>query len=140
VTAITQGRFAEAETRLLRVVAKRPNHPLALNNLAWTLSHQNKTGGVPLARRAVELMPDRPALLDTLAMALAVEKQFGQALTMQQRALEMEPDNHGLRLNLAKIAVQAGDKALARAELEKLKAIGPSLPYLPEVNSLLAKL
>jgi hypothetical protein len=59
---------------------------------------------------------------------------------MQQRALEMEPDNHGLRLNLAKIAVQAGDKALARAELEKLKAIGPSLPYLPEVNSLLAKL
>lgn len=140
VTAITRSDLAQAETRLRRVVSRRPNHPLALNNLAWVLAFQKKTGGTEYAQRAVNLMPDRSSLIDTLAMTLAVDKEFEKALELQKRAVAMSPDDKGLRLNLAKIALQAGDKTLAKAELDALKAVGPTLPYFKEVNRLLETL
>lgn len=137
VTALTRLEMANAETRLRRIVTKRPNHPMALNNLAWVLAYQNKPGGIDYAQRAVNLAPDRPALMDTLAMALAQDKQYAKALDWQQRAVALATEDKGLRLNLAKIALQAGEKTLAKAELEALKTVGPSLPYYEEVNRLL---
>ena len=78
-------------------------------------------------------MPDKAALVDTLAMALAADKQFDKALTTQKRAVELSPDDNGLRLNLAKIALQAGDKALARTEVDRLQALGPGFALRDEV-------
>jgi putative PEP-CTERM system TPR-repeat lipoprotein len=134
--AIARNDLEQAETRLRRVVVKRPRHPLALNNLAWVLAVQNKPGGVEFAQRAVALMPDKGALVDTLAMALAAEKQFDKALSTQKRAVELSPDDNGLRLNLARIALQAGDKALARTELDRLQALGPGFAFRDEVVKL----
>lgn len=135
-TAIARNDLAQAETRLRRVVAKRPRHPLALNNLAWALAVQGKPGSVEFAQKAVELMPDKAALVDTLAMALAAEGQLPKALSTQKRAVELSPDDNGLRLNLAKIALQAGDKALARTELDRLQALGPNFAFRDEVLKL----
>jgi Flp pilus assembly protein TadD len=104
--------------------------------LAWVLAVQNKPGGVEFAQRAVALMPDKGALVDTLAMALAAEKQFDKALSTQKRAVELSPDDNGLRLNLARIALQAGDKALARTELDRLQALGPGFAFRDEVVKL----
>ena len=137
LTALTRLEMAQAETRLRRIVGKRPNHPLALNNLAWVLAYQNKAGGIEYAQRAVNLLPDRPALMDTLAMTLALDKQYAKALDLQKSAVALATEDKGLRLNLAKIALQAGDKTLAKAELEALKSVGPTLPYYEEVNRLL---
>lgn len=131
--AIANSDLAQAETRLRRVVTQRPRHPLALNNLAWVLAVQNKPGAVDIAQRAVTLMPDKAALVDTLAMALAADKQFDKALATQKRAVELSPDDNGLRLNLAKIALQAGDKALARTEVDRLQALGPGFAFRDEV-------
>jgi hypothetical protein len=41
-----------------------------------------------------------------------------------------------LHLNLAKIAIQAGDKVLARAELDRLLALGPDFAFRAEVVKL----
>ena len=139
-TAITRADLEQAETRLMRVVSKRPNHPLALNNLAWVLAVRGKPGGVAYAQKAVDLMPGRASLIDTLAMALAAEKQFDKALATQKQAVELSPEDNGLHLNLAKIALQAGDKALARKELERLNALGPDFAYRKEVVSLMKTL
>jgi Flp pilus assembly protein TadD len=95
---------------------------------------------VAYARRAVDLMPNQPAMIDTLAMAMAAERQLDGALTLQKQAVELAPDDNGLRLNLARIALQAGDKALARKELERLQALGPTLPYRSEVATLIKAL
>jgi putative PEP-CTERM system TPR-repeat lipoprotein len=136
VTAISRNDFDQAETRLTRVVAKRPNHPLALNNLAWVLAVRGKPGSVAYAQKAVDMMPDKAALIDTLAMALASEKQFDKALAAQKRAVELSPDDNGLHLNLARIALQAGDKALARSELDRLQALGPDFAFRDDVAKL----
>lgn len=140
VAAITRGDMVQAESRLRRVVDQRPEHPLALNNLAFVLAYQGKSGGVEFAQRAVNQAPDKPALLDTLAMALAVEKQMDKAISVQKLAVELAPTDTSLRFNLARLAAQGGERALARAELEKLQAMGASLPIQPQVSKLLATL
>ena len=52
----------------------------------------------------------------------------------------MSPTDSGLRLNLAKIAAQSGDKELARKELKALEAVGAALPLRDEVLKMLARL
>jgi putative PEP-CTERM system TPR-repeat lipoprotein len=140
LTEIRRQNWAQAEEKLRRVVAEHPDHALALNNLAWLLVTRAKPGGVELARRAVDLLPQRPALMDTLALALAAEKQATQALDVQKKAVELAPQDLALRLNLAKIAQQAGDKALARKELVALQATGTTPALRDEAQKLLRAL
>lgn len=135
--AILAKDLARAETLLLHVVAARPNHAMALNNLAWVLTNRNRPGAVAYAQKAVDLLPNRPALMDTLALALAADKQWPKALELQKKAVEIAPGDMGLRLSLAKIALQAGDKTLARSELDRLAALGPKLQYHDEVTRML---
>ncbi len=140
LASITRGDLPTAEERLKRIVARRPGHALALNNLAWVLAVRGKPGAVEHARKAVELLPSRPALMDTLAMALAANQQVNEALAIQKQAVDLSPNDLGLRLNLAKIAVQAGDAVLARKELNALDAVGANLPYRAEVLKLMKQL
>ena len=90
-----------------------------------------------LARQAVRLSPNQPVPFDTLAAALMADKQPGPAIEAQQKAVSMAPGNPLFRLNLAKIALLAGDKALAKAELERLVAMGSRNPFQQEAVQLL---
>jgi len=139
-THILRGQPALAEPILQRVLARHPNHPLALNNLAFILAASGKPGAVAYAQRAVDAMPEQAAIVDTLAMALAAENRTKEALETQKRAVELAPKDNNLRLNLAKIAVQAGDKALARSELDKLQSLGARFDFQDEVSKLLKAL
>jgi len=138
--AITRGDLADAETRFRDLVTRHPNHPLALNNLAWILTTTGKPGAVEFAERAVKRLPNHAGVQDTLAMALAAEGQAARGLELQKKAVAMQPDDDGLRLNLAKIAQKAGDSALARTELERLIAKGPLGPFHAEASRLLKTL
>lgn len=135
-----RGLYERAETHFAHLAAEMPNDAMVLNNLAWLLVTRGKPGGVALAQRAVDLLPNRPALMDTLALALALDKQLPKALDLQKKAVEIAPGDMALRFNLAKIAVQAGDKTTARAELDKLAAMGSKLPYQAEVGKLMKML
>lgn len=136
VSDIARGDLRAAEARLHRVVAAYPNNVLALNNLAWVLVQNGGKDAVSYAQRALDLAPDQPELMDTLALALAADKQVGAALDMQKRAIDLAPENHGLRLGLARLALQSGDKRLAREELQKLSQLGTAFAGQEEVKRL----
>lgn len=125
---------AEAHYRAVLQVA--PEHALSLNNIAWLMLAQNKPGALALAERAVRAAPDRPALLDTLAQALAADNQADEAVATQKRALRIQPDDPALRLNLARYLAQAGDKHQAKAELDRLAALGERFARQDEVAAL----
>lgn len=134
--AIARRNLDRAEQHLRRTVTLQSDHPVALNNLAWVLAYQGKPGAVSFARRAVDLLPNQSSLLDTLALALVSEKQFAEALKVQKQAVDIAPAEMGLRLGLARIAVRAGDKELARAELDRLAKLGNRFPLQDEVARL----
>ena len=135
--ALARGEFAAAEVRYRAAVSIQARNAAALNNLAYVLVKQGKEGAVALSEKANELMPGKPVLMDTLAMALAGERQFDRAISTQKMALELEPSNGNLRLNLARIYILAGDKVHARTNLEALNALGNAFTNQAEVANLL---
>lgn len=134
--ALAQKRLPEAEQRYQQVLAINPANALALNNVAWLMLQQQKPGAGAYAERAVRAAPNRPALMDTLALAHAADGQPAKAIAVQQRALAMQPDDALLRLNLARFHAQAGDKRAAKAELDRLAALGDRFPKQDEVAAL----
>lgn len=56
---------------------------------------------------------------------------------MQARAIELSPSSASLKLCLARIQLQYGDKTKARAFMEELKASGDKFPGQSEVMPLI---
>lgn len=118
--AAAQARWSEAERLFQRQLAAQPEHPLALNNLAWAKLQLRKPEALLLAQRAHALAPQEPQLLDTLAQCQAAFGQARQALDTQQRAIALAPDSPPLKLTLAKLYLGLGDKDKARPLLQAL--------------------
>ena len=135
--ALSQGDRALAERRYGDVLKIQPDHALALNNVAWLMAQQKRPGAVAMAERADKAAPNQAPILDTLALALAAESQLPRALEVQKKAVELAPDAPSFRLNLAKLQLQAGDKAAARKELEELAKLGSKFGGHDEVAQLL---
>lgn len=135
--ALARTDWPAAEAHYRKVLELAPDNALAMNNVAWLLATQGKPGAVDLARRANELSPGRPALLDTLAMALAADGKFNEAVQAQRQAVAQAPTDNGLKLTLARLQLQSGDKASARAQLEELSKLGTAFPKQAEVRELM---
>lgn len=138
--ALARRDLAGAEAAYREVMKLQPDNALALNNVAWLMATQNKPGAVALAERAVELLPDRPVIMDTLATALAAEGQPARAVDVMRQAMALDDKNPQLRLNLARLLIEAGDKAGAKTELDMLAALGDKFPLQKEVETLRGKL
>lgn len=135
--AMAGNDLPKAEQFYRAVIDKQPNQAVAINNLAYALAAQKKPGGVAMAERALKLVPEAPAMLDTLAFALAAEGQLPKALEVQTRVVGLAPDTHNFRLQLARLLLQKGDKLAARLELDKLARLGAAFPRQAEVAELL---
>ena len=138
--ALAEKDFAAAETHYRSVMAVQPNNAMAMNNVAWLMGQQKRSGALALAEKANQLLPDQPALMDTLAYLLALENQAARAVAVQKKAIAGAPDNHGLRLTLAKIYIHSGDKTQARAELSALAQLGEKFAAQAEVAQLMSSL
>lgn len=138
--AVVSKDYAAAEIKYKRVLQIQPDNPTALNNLAWVSSKLKREGALAYAEKANALRPDQPAFLDTLAMLHSEAKQHDKAIEIQKKALSLRPGDSVLRLGLARIYVAAGEKALAKTELESLRKLGSSFAPQEEVAELLGKL
>ena len=138
--ALADKDFAAAEAHYRSVMEVQPNNAMAMNNVAWLLGQQKRPGALALAEKANDLLPNQPALMDTLAYLLALENQAARAVVVQKKAIAAAPDNHGLRLTLAKIYLQSGDKAQARTELSALAQLGDKFGAQAEVTKLMGSL
>lgn len=109
-----------AERLYQKALALQPMNAVALNNLALVLDRRGRPEAVDYAQRAFKALGDSAAIMDTLAMLKSKAGEHEQALTLQRRALQLEPDNAALRLGLGRILLHSGDKASAREELNRL--------------------
>ena len=137
--AIAARDWPRAEARYREVLERQPRNALALNNVAWLMLQQGRKGALALAEQANAIAPGQPALRDTLALATAAEGQLSRALELQRETVQRAPDAPTLRLTLARLLLQSGDKAAARAELDKLAKLGNGFKEQAEVAELLKK-
>lgn len=128
--------YAAAEALLKQALEADPKSAVALNNLAWSLAERGAPGAVELAERALKLAPDSPPILDTLAKALARQKEYTRAIATQRRAITGGKDDGLYRLHLAGILAASGDKAGALSELDAVAALGDTFPGQAAVAAL----
>lgn len=128
--------LAEGLRLFERVLALHPNNAIALNNAAWIKGELGRDGALSDAERANVLAPNQPPLMDTWAMLLSAANQHEKAVEIQKKALQLQPQALGLKLNLAKIYAKAGQKDAARVLLDELSAAGARFPAQAEVEQL----
>lgn len=76
-----------------RAVELAPEHPAALNDLAWFLALTERAQeALPLARKAAAVSPTSAPILDTYAGVLQALGKCKEALPVQQRAVELLPE------------------------------------------------
>jgi cellulose synthase operon protein C len=139
-TLIKRGQLEPAEARLRKIVKQFPDNSAALNNLAWVLAVRKQPDALQIAERAAARAPDSPEVLDTLALALSAQNEPAKALATQKRAVELHPNEPSMRLQLARLAIDAGDKTLAREELDRLQTMGQKFARQDEVGKLMKAL
>ncbi len=137
--ALARRDWAAAEAHYRDVLRLQPDNALALNNVAWMLVKQGKPGALALAQRANTLLPNSVPVLDTLALALGAEQQLPRAIELQRKTIRLAPDDPTLKMTLARLYLQSGAKAEARAELQDLAKLGDKFRDHAEVQTLLAQ-
>ena len=138
--ALARGDNASAEAHYREVMKLQPGNALAFNNVAWLMASDNKPGAVELAQEANRLLPNRPNLLDTLALALARDKQFDKAIEVMRQATSLAPTDAPLRINLARLLAEAGNKDAAKTELHEMIKSGSTFARQDEARALLNSL
>lgn len=113
---------------------------LALNNLAMVLRGKEDARAIELARKAFELAPKSSAIMDTLALLLMDKGDLPEARKLLDVALQATPNAAVLHLHLAQVQAKGGDKAAARATLEKLLEAQARFAERAEAEALLATL
>jgi tetratricopeptide (TPR) repeat protein len=116
-----QRQFAAARDAYEKALAINPNAALALNNLAVLESEYlgDLDGAERRAKKAVELAPNEPVVLDTLAWILFKKGDYPTALRLEQDSANKLPQSPEIQYHLGMAHYMLGDDAPARVALQK---------------------
>jgi len=95
---------------------------LALNNLASLLIDTKPDAALAYAKRTYALMPQDPAVMDTLAEAMLAVQDTTGAERMVARSLAKQPQNPNFQYRQAQVFAAMGEKAQALNILSQLLA------------------
>ena len=122
------------------VIGIEPNNALALNNLAWIGGELGDPKALGYAERAVKIAPHSAAVLDTYGTLLLKKGDAQKGLEYLRGASELAPGRYDIRINYAKALARAGQRDLARKELEVLQSVPEDFPGKSEIPALLKAL
>jgi tetratricopeptide (TPR) repeat protein len=130
-----RGHFREAEALYRKVLRQDENNVMALNNLAWLLSHQPNKGreAEPLIERAVRVLGPRAELLDTRAVVYLSLGRSEDAIADLERAIADSP-NPSRYFHLARALQMSRKPAAARKAFQKARAAGLEVKRLHPVE------
>lgn len=123
-----------AEQDLRAIIAREPDNAQALNALGYTLADRTERHeeALALVRRAFELKPDDPAIIDSMGWVEYRLGHFTAAEKYLQRALELQPDAE-IAAHLGAVLWAKGDRQAAIALWEKYLQQFPHDPALLKV-------
>jgi non-specific serine/threonine protein kinase/serine/threonine-protein kinase len=138
-----QGKYSLAAALYRGLVASTPNDPFLLNTLSWYLAASTDPGqrspaeALPLARRAVQVMPDSGDTDNTLGLVEYRNDHWDQAISSLNRAVDLHkaaPDPTDFFF-LAMAHGRRGDKSEAEQFFQRgVEAASKKEPIDPELK------
>jgi tetratricopeptide (TPR) repeat protein len=135
---IEQGRVAEAEQILNRILATRPDEPKSLYLMAVIrLMERRPADAEPLLRRSLAADPDQPKAALNMGVIVRGLGRLDEAAGWFEKAVASRPDYGEARFNLGLVHQELGrarraqgDLRGALAHLERAEIQAPGLPNL----------
>ncbi len=122
------------------IVEQDGDDVIALNNLAWSLRASDTGEALEHARRAAELAPEAPPVLDTLGVVLIHAGEAAEAADILGRASELAPDDAGIQYRLAWAESERGQPDAAAERLRQLLETHDEFPERADAEALLDRL
>src|SRR5262249_25047721 len=137
-----QNKNDEALKRYQRVIELNPNSAYAANNLAYIYAQSgaNLDVALQLAQTAKAKLPNHPDINDTLGWIYALKGLPSLAIPPLVASTQANPSNATYALHLGLAYAKAGEKAKARAELERAVRLAGDSHEAREAKTLLASL
>ena len=134
--------FAGAGSTYQGLLAADPQSWLALNNLAYIqLEHlKDAAKAREYAAKAREVVPNNPAVADTLGWSLSRLGQYAQAEPLLKEALAGLPDNPEVHYHVGVNSYYLGQEEAARKALQQALKLAPEFPHAAEAKARLAVL
>lgn len=133
----TSDRTTEALAAYEAVLTRDANNVVALNNAAWLGYGGDNEKALSYAERAVELVPENAAVLDTLGWILVREERLDEALPHLEKAAQLSSGSPEIRYHLAVAQATLGRTDDARNNLEALLSEPNDFPSRDEAQALL---
>ena len=134
------GRNAAAIENYEKLLSQRPDYLPVVNNLAWLYNEQNDAKALRHARRAYELAPENPSVIDTYGWVELHQGDAKKALRLLQQASMKAPHVPEIKYHLAVALQRNGQPEAARLELQQLLRTTPSFKDADKARALLAEL
>jgi tetratricopeptide (TPR) repeat protein len=136
------GKTEQARGMYEEVIKTDPENPTALNNLAYLNAEQgvNLDQALGYAQHALQRLPQDPNISDTLGLIYIRKKLTSQAVLVLQDLVARVPDNPSFHLHLGMALLDAGEKQLAKKELEKAMQHKPSAAEQVKIKDLVERI
>jgi tetratricopeptide (TPR) repeat protein len=136
VVLLRQKRYRDALELLRRAIARFPEFQPLYANCALAADGAGDDGlARNLAAIGRRLAGDDPYLLFGRGLAELERQNFARAAALFKAAARIKPGNAVFHLWLASASLSAGDERVARAALQRARAIAPNLPMLRALES-----
>ena len=122
------------------LLKKLPDDASIHNNLAWLLQHKQDKKALEHARKAYNLSPEDPAVLDTYGWVLSETGRLEDGLRYIRQALSRSSKDPAARYHLALLLSRLNQKDEARTVLGELLKGNEDFREIAEARSLLTQL
>ena len=114
------------ERDLREIIQQEPNNATALNALGYTLANRTEryAEAYTLISRALRLLPEEPAILDSMGWVLFRQGKYAKAVEYLSRAYAKFPDPE-VAAHLGEVLWVSGDTSTAKAVLQGAVARDP---------------
>ncbi len=134
-----KGLYGEGAQHYKKALDTRPRYAPAANNLAWYLINRTDKVDEALswARVAREVLPEDPAIMDTLGLVYLKKGLVDSAITEFKDSLEKSGDNSEVLIHLGQAYHSKGDTGNAAATLKKVVTLDQNQERKQEAIALL---
>jgi tetratricopeptide (TPR) repeat protein len=136
------GKREQAKPIYEQILKLQPDHPVALNNLAYIKAEEGTDldDALTMAQRARQKMPNNPAIADTLGWIYLKKNLTEDAIRVLTDLVQQQPKNPIFRYHYGMALLQKGDRASAKRELETAMHNNPSKDDADKIRDLLTRL
>jgi tetratricopeptide (TPR) repeat protein len=136
---LARDEYSESVASYREVLEFDPDHPIALNNIAYVSADRldRADEALEMAERAHALAPTNASVLDTLGWVYFKLGRFTEAEEKVRQAIRRE-ETSGSRVHLAHILIERGNREEARRQLERALELTSDADQRAEIDRLAA--